>query len=775
MNVLRQFIVMNFIMISSYLCVAVAPVVPVHVKTLTGLVTACANVATPIKDDVGSYMQNYIEQHFVPAAKRLAKCCTMATATFTGTPADSGVIVGVENNTSQRFSIIQSGSAIGMLEPGMNDVALHFSSLLTSSGKTDHTADITFVPVTGAQTAKVKLRVLSGLQLMTYITNLASAQGITFLKNGNNPLPGAGQAATTQNDQYLVVETVALTASTPLPGVEQRIQVLNLSNIANLYTVMLEINTMGLVFEAKGTVQPTALGSTTLTQDTVSEYPTLTDIYLASVKNVHILNEVTANTVPLLILPRNILNTGTTLNQKYALYVQSYANYIANQNAGTAPVYYDLLMNYCVEPYGYLHVLHYFDTDKALLAVVDQAAALASGVAIGNMIGTDVYTANLALSSDLSLVQTAQDSNGNLRFDSGYEHLAFGFNIKSMTNTSKVAIGPDAPAPTSSTGFPANLISTAFFKQGDIGINWHSLSGASYAGTLFTGNSTAVVGASYTSIGSFPSAFWSLTQADWLGGIHIVPVMYDVKTYAPLLQTQDFSEKITTSQQAAMYFYAFKAATGEFIGALPVLNSAILLQSSTYSNLIQFTNVIVSAVQSSTYATYGVATPGMVGLSNAPLMQIEYPGDGYWTFDMAKNIRSLIRNKMPDMSGIRSSVRQAWSADNGDGSDEWMVSVSKAAVAAGVSVQVNRLAQQVYEIIVLDSNQNILGFKQFATTEINPTLMMNHISSKGKSDWYSTPVKLHGASNVFTVTGSGNALTAVKIRPNAAVATVGAA
>ena len=392
------YLVVIAVFFTSCLNVITAPAATV--STLTNLATACSSLAK-IPNDFGGYMQNYVEQHFSASATRLGSCCNMTNATFTGTSADAGVILGIENNTLQRFSVMQNGVVIDALEPGMNDIALHLASLISSTGTTSTTSDITFVPYSGAQSSKVRVRVLSGAQLSAHIANLSTAQGVTFLKNGNNPLPGAGQLATTSTDQYLVVETVSLSSTTPLPGAEQRIQVLNLSNITKVYTLSLEINLMGLVFEAKGTVSGAS------TPDQVVEYASLKDTYLASIKNVHILDEVQGHVVPLLVLPKHLLHAGTALNVLYVTYIQSYSNYIAGKNAGAAKEYYDLMINYCLEPYGYLHALHYFDMDKSLLAVVDQSANLSSGIILGGVIGTDVYAPSLALSSDLSLVKVS--------------------------------------------------------------------------------------------------------------------------------------------------------------------------------------------------------------------------------------------------------------------------------------------------------------------------------------------------------------------------------
>ncbi len=761
-----------------------------HVKTLANLVTACSNVTFGTGEDFGGRMRNYLTTHFIPAANRLAACCTMATASFTGTSADCGVILGIENNITQNnitqsFSIMQGGKVIGQLKPGMNDVSLHLASLISVAGTTSHTADITFIPTSGSQTSKVRLRVLSGLQLSTYITN---QQGGALLKNGSNALPGAGTLAATQDDQYLVVEAVALDASNPLPGPEQRIQVLNLSNITNVYTIMLEINNMGLISAASGST----------TTDAVIEDSSLSSTYLASIKNVHILDELSKNTVPLLVLPRNIWQAGTSINKVYAIYIQSYANFIAGQGAGRAPGYYDLMINYVLEPYGYLKALHYFDTSSSLVAVVDQSCSLASGEVIGGMIGTDVYALSLNLSSDLSLVQvasnpeasTSQSSVSAFIFDPSYEHLLVGFDIPSMKAKSvKPVKAANALTATSTVGCPINTVSAAFFNlsyqntqwQGNININWGLKGSPVYLSGQYKGGYTYLGGAliagnpsqtPYTDVGSFPSSFWSLPSSDWKAGIKLVPVFYDVTTFRPLLSLKDLND-ISTTNQAALYFYAYKAKTGEFLGALPVIDdNNNLLKQSTYAESIWLATSIATSYQASNYEANGVATPTMTGLVKSANIKIEYPGFGYIAFDYAKNSAFLVRNKFSDMSEIDLLVQQAWSLDNHDGSDKWMVSVPKAAVQAGVSVHVHRLAPNDYKVVLKDTNKNILGFKEFFTTQEVPSLQVSQISSDGKNAWFSTPLKMPGETSVVKIKESGNQLSVVKKLTAGPVATV---
>jgi hypothetical protein len=89
-----------------------------------------------------------------------------------------------------------------------------------------------------------------------------------------------------------------------------------------------------------------------------------------------------------------------------------------------------------------------------------------------------------------------------------------------------------------------------------------------------------------------------------------------------------------------------------------------------------------------------------------------------------------------------------------------MISVPKSAVAKGLSVHINKISSQNYEIVLKDKLNNILGFRQFTTSETQPTLMMNRIDSSGQKDWASIPVKLTADKNVFDVKGSGKTLKA---------------
>ncbi|MCX5922991.1 MAG: hypothetical protein NTU89_00310 [Candidatus Dependentiae bacterium] len=733
--------------------------------TLPSLITASTGVAR-IPNDVGGYMHNYVTQHFSPAGTRLSSCCNMANATFSGTSADSGVVLGVENNTGLDFLVMQNSVIIDVLKPGMNDVALHLASLISSTGTTSVTSDITFVPKSGAQSSQVRLRVLTGAQLSTHMTNISTAQGGAFLKNGTNSLPGVGQLAATSSDQYLVVETVSTDSSKPLNAAEQRIQVLNLTNITNIYTLILEINLMGLVFEAKGTVS----NGSTSTVDKVSEYASLNDTYLVSIKNVHILNEVSAHVVPLLVLPRKILQSGTSLNLPYATYIQSYSNYIAGKNAGAAKEYYDLMINYVAEPYGYLNALHYFDTDKSLLAVVDQSANLASGTVLDSVIGTDVYATSLALSSDLSLVYTAQDANGNTVFDPGYEHLEFGFDIDSMKQKVLATDIYDVVTP---GAFPTNRESLYFFQcmAGDeqqIAIhllNWGG--GDVYGGGIMAGNSTNITeGVSYNEVGSFSSSFFTLQIEDWSAGIRFIPVYYNESALIPIL-TMEGLNAISGAAPAALYFYAFRVRNGKFIGLIPVLTSNMsgLLGTQTFTRVIQFYWGVNYLSQSPNYNQFAVGKNGDTNLvvvaRNLP--SIDYPGycDLIWN---GLNINfSGVRNLVQDVATFAPYLEKAWSIDNGDGSDKWMISVPKSAIKNGIDIHVSLLSNQNYEMVLRDNQQNILGFRQFTTSQANPTLMINHIlSSSGAVDWFNTPTQLVGAKNVFNIKGSGNTLTAVK-------------
>ena len=762
MNAGRRFcyVLLGVLFLRSSVHASVTPATPVS-PTLTNLITGCSNIQG---GSATATMSNYIVQHFLPAAQRFLVFCNMANGELITNQvkgADRGIILGIENNTSQTFHVVQNGGAhIGSLKRGMNDIPLHLASLLSStSGAASHTSDITFVPHKGSRVAKIRLRVLSGLQLSTYVTNM-TAQGTTLSINGSSAstITTSSPAIFNNHEQYLVLETVSNT-STPLPVYEQRVQVLNLSRINHVYTIMLEINTMGLVFEPKVT------GSDATTVDAVLEDSSLNDVYLASIKNVHLLDELEANVLPLLILPRKIWQAGTSLNPLYATYVQSYVNFIAEKSAGIAPEYYDLMINYAVEPYAYLKSLYYFDTSKALLAVVDQSCNLSSGKVIGDMIGTNVYAVGLEMSSDLSLVQVAQDASGHNVLDQNYEHLMIGFDIASMkTKVVEPKNAANASFSGSTLGFPVNTISNSFFRalyNGLVGVNYVNADNDSVASALVAGDPLSVTqDQSYNSIGGFLSSFWSLSQAEWTEGIKLVPVSYDLSSFAPLMTMQDINA-IASAKLATAYFYAFKAKSGEFIGAIPCVSGADLVQISLAFNKVQITTMSL-CYQSPTYESYGIAKPGMTGLVKSPNIDIDYPGCFYLTFDYAKNIVTLMRNKMSDMSQIRSIVKKAWSLDYKDGSDRWMVSVPKAAMQVGVSVCVDRLAQNNYKVVVKDNNQNILGFKEFFTTKKVPNLQVCHVSSLGKKDWFSKPVKISQSSQVISVkkVGSSFSLTA---------------
>jgi len=753
-------------------------------------------------------------------------------------PSDQGAIVGVANNTDMTFLVRQSGQTIGEVQVGWNsDIILNLAVLseaATAATTTASLSSLAFVPITeSTQSPQLLVRVMTGQQLFNYIQNIENQESqaltsletqkgmtaIVWYKNGTNPLPQAGELTAISPDLYLVVENEALsttsgTTATPLPVAVKRIQVLNLSNLeSKMYTVSLSINNMGLVWHQNNNL--------------VSMSEDLESYSVISIQSVHVLDEVTGHNVPLLLMPRAVYQAGSTVNGLYASYIQAYANAIGKSNAGIAPVYYDLSMIYTHEPFEYLRLLQYFDVDSSLRAVVDQEAAMQSGKIIGSMIFTDLYgEVTQAVSPDISWV--ACNSSNELDA-TDYEHILFsvvntapslpkavpvaptnsqpgmfayhGPNITMLDDqgTQKLMQGmlqqqaaqsePDKQSPAAYSGCPITNISAALMNPDD----WHNGGGffhvhvqsvsnlhwqstdTWYDSRAFNGDPTQfTVGASYNNVGSFPTAWWNLTLAQWNAGIKIVPVFYDATKNVPFTSTQDF-DRVSTTHQAALYWYAYDAVTGKRLGIIPIVNTANTAVS-TYPTAVPYMFIWrnktfdTNAWQSPQYESFGVAVPGQTGLKNVGQCNFEYPGYGYF-LKHSKSINLMsIRNKYPTLDSVLEDVNQYWSMQNAlEGS--WVVAVPTTDAKKGISVEIISKGSDLYQVTVFDASKKVIGFQQINAPAGATKLVAGHITTAGSVQSFTKLMPLASGKNYFNLqdTASGIVLRPAKKLKAAAV------
>lgn len=761
--------------------------------SLVKIATAARGIGA-LQNDPQSRMFNYLTKHFSAAASRLSTVCDMTTLIYSGVASDSGAIIGMANNTQTTFMVMQDNSIIGEVLPGWNgDIVLNLSVL--SDTTTSPLKSFTFVPTTGYQESQLLVRVMTGQQLFTHIQNTqkreSAATAVTWYKNGTNPLPGAGEMAAVSSNLYLVVENATLTTGTPLPGAAKRIQVLNLSNIANLYTVSLSINNMGLA----------------QVNNQVSTQAELQPVYAISIQGVHVLDEVPGHTKPLLLMPRAVYQSGSEVNSLYAAYIQSYANTIGKTYAGTAPVYYDLWIAYPHEPFAYLQALKYLDLDKSRSAVVDQNAAIQSGQVIGSLMLTDVYGAYVQdVSPDISWVACNQSGLDT----TDYEHVLFSIVSPTALKIKKPTISavptnvkpgqfplpgqykamggifmnlrnalqarmqgqlqqqaaiskPDQQSPAAYAGFPMTNISAALMEfngyyhghvQTASSLHWSGPILDWYHSYLYDGNPTQyTAGESYNTTGSFPSSWYNLTRAQWKAGIKIVPVFYDVQKCTPYTSMQDFN-LINSNNMAALYFYTFDGITGELLGLAPAYNGGNSKVPATFpvaTNYIYITRngtFNSNTKQAADYNNYGEARPGQAGLVGVSQCNIEFPGYAYFAKHPQSNNVMPIRNKLQSIDKVNEIVSSTWSTQNAL-AGSWLVSAPIADAQAGIMVKVVSMGSNVYQITLFDANNNVLGFQQITAPEKATQLIAGHISTAGAMKGFTRAMPLTASENYF--------------------------
>jgi len=770
--------------------------------SLTAIAAAAIAVAQ-LQNDPGQRMRNYLQTHFSAAATRLASVCSMTSVAattggtaqpFSGTSADQGAILGVANNTQAIFTVKQNNLTIGQILPGWNgDVVLNLAALNPPTTSSAALPSITFVPDSG--TSQLSIRVMTGTQLFAHINSVVSRESakapspITFYKNGQQPLPGTNDQQTVASDLYLVVENETSVTGTPLAAAAKRIQVLNLSNITNIYTVSLQISEMGLV----------------LINNAVSAVAELSDTFAVSIQGVHILDTITGHDVPLLLMPRGVYQAGSTVNNLYAAYVALYANTIAKLYAGTASVYYDLARALTHEPFEYLRILKYFDFKEALKAVVDQNVQMSSGQSIGTMIFTDVYGAYAQnVSPDISFV--ACNSAGFDATDN--DHIMFGFmssansaapgttigqqnipqsSYKGLRNFSGGIFGqilaaanqvveqqqqsqlaatdPDALSPVATTYYPVTNITNRilpinqalYVHAQNASISQWNGAASWYGAGFYTSNPVNLTpGQSFNqTVGSFPSSWWSLTQEEWTVGIKLVPVFYNSVNYAPFTSLQDFG-RVNTNLQSALYLYAYK--DDEFMGVLPALSTSnstelqLYPKSTLYVNLLNNGDGQFCTLQSSSYATFGQALPGAASLVSNTNSEIQYPGYGYLVLDPAdeNSYFCLVRNRWRDMTELNQLVSQSWLPKN-TLTGAWLTAVSAADAQAGVLVQVDQVSAGVYELIVMDGQNNIISFQEINAPAGATELMAVHMAANGSFTAKSQTMPISAATSYFKV------------------------
>lgn len=794
--------------------------------TLVKIATAASSI-TALSNDPQSRMFNYLKYHFGPAATRLSTVCNMTAVTFSGTASDAGVIFGLENNTDTTFMIMQGSNIIGQVEPGWNsDVVLNLAVL--SNTTTTPLTSFRFVPtVGGAQLSQLIVRVMTGQQLFTHIQNEqkreSSTATISWYKNGNNPLPGAGDLAATGTDLYLVVENETLTTGTPLTAAVKRIQVLNLSNITNLYTVSLSISSMGLA----------------LVNNKVAVQQELDSVYAIAIQGVHLLNEVQGHTVPLLMMPRGVYQAGSGVNTLYAACIEAYANALGKQYAGTAPVYYNLSIWYAHEPFEYLRNLKYFDMNKSLLAVVDQNAAVSSGDVVGSMIVTDVYGAYAqAVSPDLSWVACNQSQqldttdNKHVLFSLGGSLASESTTVNNVTTQQQPAVQaespnfvggmfgqmfkqiaeikaqqqqqaatvskPDQQSASATPGFPMTNISYQVLTWTN-GINVHvqthsninyPSSGASYFPSMVSLYSPTDVtaGQSYNSIGSFPNFMWNLTLHDWTVGIKMVPVFYDATKCAPFTNMVDFN-RVSNNAKSALYFYVYRGDTNEFLGVLPVCipnNLAINLFPMATPYMYMFAvnnNMNIWGFEPEGYDNFAVAkgtdvsskwNDGKLGVipgyTNIGQINLFYPGYYYWIAPSAGNGSAAVLGKYSDISKLNTLVQQTWATQTSlEGT--WVAPISAADVQTGVIVQITNVGNNAYKIVLFDAQKNVLGFQELYTPSGASQLVATDITASGGVNASSKLMSVSGKVSYFKLMDT--AASGIVMVPVAAPAAVG--
>lgn len=778
--------------------------------SISAIATAAKSIGH-IQNDPEGMIYNYITTHFVAAANRMASVCTMAdygsetAAAFSGTSADQGVVIGVENDTVGTFAIMQNNVVIGQVKPGWNpDVILNLSALYSGvSSTTVATPSIVFVPESGSQGSQLAISVMNGKQLISYINSEVSRESsgsgssaVTFYKNGSNPLPGAGEVAAIQSDLYLVLENQSLSSSTPLPAAVKRIQVLNISNISTIYAVSLQLINLGLV----------------QLNNQVSESSAISDYYGISFHSVRLLHEVKGNTIPLLVMPRFVYMAGSSINKLYATYVAAYAKQVGNTYAGIDSVYYDLVRLCPDEAFEYLRVLKYFDMSNALKPVVDQNAQIAAGTVIKNLITTDVYGAyTQQISSDISFVACSDsglDTTHNV-------HVMVGFATNSPTNNTAVAtvdsdelamlnssttfvgiVGfvkqvinhirstsapvqlaandPDALASIATKGYPITN-----FSAGLLPINWSiqvhpqsissnlwNSSGQYGQSALHTWNPLSITaGTGYTQVGSFPSDWWKLTKEEWTNGICIVPVYYNTTNATPFVSLDEF-KTINPNLLASLYFYAYKGT--EFIGLVPatVLNNPN--QVNTYSFAPNYINFIseYTTYQSPKYEQFGQCDPSMdiaqlVAQTTQSPAEISFPGYAYLAANIANQTTfSLYNNKLSSMKALKDIVVNSWALEN-TMSGTWITALSVSDGQKGVILQVEALGNDIYQIVLLDSLDNVLSYQEIVSPVAVNQVIAVEFDQDGKAASKTTTMPLSATVNYFQLaaTPSGIVLT----------------
>lgn len=341
-------------------------------------------------------------------------------------PSDKAIVLGVHNVTQDVFNLFQDETLIGQVQPGWNgDVVLNLCAL--SSGLTATSGALpsfTFVP---SRRSKLKtqlmVRVMTGAQLTTHVNNITSQETtalqsqtafsqdvVTLYQNGTNAIQGF-----TAEDVYLVIENDFLKPNSTLESLTKRIQVINLSNITDMCTVSLTLNTLGRFVSD---------GQYAQHQGQKGAFVQFDDVAIISFQSFHMIDKVQTHRMPLMLLPRSVYMAGSSMGSSYAKYIQTYSQALGNANAGSGAVYYDLAMQYSCEPFEYLRLLGYFDLKNVLYPVIDQSMSVASGTTLGSYIFTDVlgsYVTNAA--QDLSWVV----AKSNTSLSSKYENLVVSF------------------------------------------------------------------------------------------------------------------------------------------------------------------------------------------------------------------------------------------------------------------------------------------------------------------------------------------------------------
>nr|MBP9765337.1 hypothetical protein [Candidatus Babeliales bacterium] len=558
---------------------------------------------------------------------------------------------------------------------------------------------------------------------------------VTLYQNGTNAIQGF-----TADDVYLVIENDFLKPNSTLESLTKRIQVVNLSNITDMCTVSLTLNTLDRFI---------ADGAYALHQNNKNKYVSFEDVAIVSFQSFHMIDKVQAHSMPLLLIPRSVYMAGSSIGSAYASYIQTYSQKLGNSNAGSDAVYYDLAMQYSCEPFEYLRLLGYFDVTNSVYPVIDQSMSVASGTTLGSYIFTDVLGSYVASAAqDLSWVV----AQSNKSLSSKQEHLVISFTPSVQENT-KTAIGGlfgklyqqhVGSTTSTSAAIPMSSDSSDNFPITQISQNL-LCPNSTFTLDFFDGNGKFTgltcdwfvgvpywfkAGTGYDKPSSLQSWWWKMDKELWTRGVKLVPVYYDVTTCSPFVIESSF-DVINANKRSILYFYAYRPssqsyAKEEFLGLVPVLfqfGSEMQLDVATKWVTVARRSItewgVTAAMQASVFNKYSyqsseyddgaVAFPGQQNLINKGTCSFEYPGFGYLAVNSVQSgdYMYTVQNKMKDFSDLVTLINATWSIPNPQ-SYSWTIAVPKADMSKGVNVRAEKVHKNTYHVTVRDKDDTIL-------------------------------------------------------------------